>query len=342
MLSSASAPFAINKFDNAYYYVTRQLRGLLIGVFLFFFFSRLDYRILKKYSNWILGGTILLLLLVFIPGIGADYGKARSWVNIPVFGSFQPAEFAKLGLVIFFSAWLEHKILITRSSFWDIFIKFLIILGVICGLVLLQPDMGTMSILALIALLVYFASGAPLYQFGILAGLGGLGAVILVIIAPYRLARFTAFLNPSVDPLGIGYHISQALLAIGSGRLFGVGLDKSLQKFQYLPEVSADSIFAVIAEELGFLFCVLFVAGLILLFIRGIKAAGNAPDFFGKLLATGIIGWIVIQSFINIAAMLSLMPLTGVPLPFVSYGGTALMTTLAACGILVNISKWSN
>jgi len=341
MLSSATAPYAVNKFDDAYYYVKNQLKGLFGGLVLFWIFSRTDYRIFKKYSNWILGGTIFLLILVLIPGIGATYGKgARSWINIPFFG-FQPAELAKLGLMIFLSAWLEFKIISSRSSFWDIFIKFLLILGGVVGLVLLQPDMGTSAIIVLIALIVYFVAGGPLSHFGILGAIGAIGTFILVKIAPYRMARFTAFLDPSADPLGVSYQINQALLAIGSGRFFGVGLLHSRQKLMYLPEVSADSIFAVIGEELGFFLCVIFIAALVLFFIRGIKAASGAPDFFGKLLAAGIVGWIVTQSFINIGAILSLMPLTGLPLPFISYGGSALMTALAGCGILVNISKWS-
>lgn len=340
MLSSATAPYAANKFDDAYYYVKNQLRGLALGAVLFFLFSRLDYRVFKKYANWILGGAILLLLLVFIPGLGATYNYSRSWLKIPFFGSFQPAEFAKLALIIFSAAWLEFQIVGRRASFWKIFGSFLIIIGFISGLVLLQPDMGTAAIIILSVFLIYFIAGAPLSHFGILAALAGLGSFILVKLAPYRIARFTAFLNPAADPQGISYHINQALLAIGSGGFFGVGLLKSRQKLMYLPEVSADSIFAIIGEELGFFICVIFIIALVLFFIRGMRAASAAPDFFGKLLASGISGWIIAQSFINIAAMLSLMPITGLPLPFISYGGSALAATLAGCGILVNISRW--
>lgn len=342
MLSSATAPYAVNEHNDAYFYVKSQLRGLILGLILFWIFSRLDYRIFKKYGNWILGGIALLLLLVLIPGIGIKNGTAaRSWINLPRLGSFQPSEIAKLGLIIFFSAWLEFKTIIARSSFKNIFITFLIILGAIAGLILLQPDMGTAAIIVLIAMIIYFAAGAPLLHFGILGALGAAGSYFLVKMAPYKMARFTVFLNPSADPQGISYHINQALLAIGSGRLFGAGLGQSRQKLMYLPEVSADSIFAVIGEELGFLFAALLVAALILFLIRGLKAASGAPDFFGKILATGITGWIVVQAFINIGGMLAVMPMTGVPLPFVSAGGTALLATLAGCGILVNISRWN-
>ncbi len=342
MLSSASAPFALNKFDDSYHYVKKQFfPGLILGIFLFWIFSRLDYRILKKYSNHIFAAAIILLLLCFMPGLGTTQGKgAYSWLNILGF-SLQPSELAKLALIIFLAAWLEYRLVIKRFSNKSTLIKFLILLGTILGLVLLQPDLGTASIIGFIGLLVYFAAGAPLIYFPIFGSVAAIGVFIMVKIAPYRMARVTAFLDPSADPQGIGYHINQALLAIGSGRLLGVGFGQSRQKFQYLPEVSADSIFAIIGEELGFLFCALFVAALLIFFLRGIKIASRAPDFFGKILATGIVGWLVFQAFINIASMLSLMPMTGVPLPFISYGGTSLMTTLAACGILVNISKWS-
>jgi len=342
MLSSASAPYSLSKFDDNYHYVKKQFfPGLILGIFLFWIFSRLDYRILKKYSNHIFAAAIILLLLCFVPGLGTTQGKgAHSWLN--VFGfSLQPSEIAKLALIIFLAAWLEYRLVVKRFSDSSTLIKFLAILGTVVLLVLLQPDLGTASIIAFAGLLVYFAAGAPLIYFPVFGAAAAAGIYILIKIAPYRAARLTAFFNPSIDPQGIGYHINQALLAIGSGRFLGVGFGQSRQKFQYLPEVSADSIFAIIGEELGFLFCALFVAALVIFFIRGLKIASAAPDFFGKILATGIVGWLVFQAFINIASMLSLMPMTGVPLPFVSYGGTALMTTLAGCGILVNISKWS-
>lgn len=342
MLSSATAPYAINRFNDSYYYVKKQIfPGLILGFFLFWVFSRLDYRILKKYSNHIFIATIILLALVFVPHLGQTQGKgARSWINFLGF-SLQPSEIAKLTLIIFLAAWLEYRNAAKKFSSISTLYKFLVILGLVAGMVMLQPDIGTMSIIVFIGFLVYFASGAPLVYFPVLGGVAAAGLYILTKIAPYRLARLTAFLNPSADPLGVSYHINQALLAIGSGRLLGVGFGQSLQKFQYLPEVSADSIFAIMSEELGFIFCALFVAALIVFFIRGLKIASAAPDAFGKFLAIGIAGWLVFQAFINIAAMLSLMPMTGVPLPFISYGGTAMMTTLAGCGILVNISKWS-
>lgn len=352
MLASASAPYAIatEKNHDGYFFVKKQIfPGLILGIILFWIFSRLDYRILKKYSNHIFVFAIILLALLFTP-LGVTPGKlARSWLHYGPIKSFQPSEIAKLALIIFLAAWLEYRTVIKRFPPLKTLLGFLIILGIPSLLILFQPDIGTLSIFVFIGFLVYFAAGAPFIYFPILAGaaaagLGGLYFLIkikIIKVVPYQLARLTAFLDPSADPLKTGWHINQALLAIGSGRILGLGLGLSRQKFQYLPEVSADSIFAVIGEELGFLFCVLFVVALVIFFMRGIKIANRAPDFFGKILATGIVGWLVSQAFINIASMLSLMPMTGVPLPFVSYGGTALMTTLAGCGILVNISKWS-
>ena len=206
-------------------------------------------------------------------------------------------------------------------------------------LLILQPDLGTMTIIILVSLTVYFVGGANfLHLIGV--GLGSLLALfVLVKIAPYRTARFMTFLHPELDPQGIGYHINQAFLAIGSGGFWGRGFGMSRQKFQYLPEVAGDSIFAIIAEELGFLGCAALIFGYLFLVYRGFKIAQNAPDNFAKLLVIGIMAWIIIQSFVNIGAMVGLLPLTGVPLPFISYGGTALAVLLAGCGIVINISR---
>jgi cell division protein FtsW len=341
MLSSASAPYALAKYGDSYYFVKKQfLHGLLPGLLAFWILSRTNYGNLKKYGNYIFGAVILLLVAVLIPGIGASFDKgARSWVKVGGLFAFQPSEFAKLALIIFLAADLEYRLMIQKYSPAEVLPRFLAIFGLTAGLVILQPDLGTTCIISFIALLMYFAAGAPLYYFAGFIAAGAAGIFAMAKAAPYRMARLLTFLNPTADPQGAGYHIMQALLAIGSGRWFGVGFGLSRQKLQYLPEVYADSIFAIAGEELGFFISVAFVILLFLFLYRGIKIAQAAPDYFGKLLATGIVGWIVGQSFINIAAMLSLLPLTGVPLPFVSYGGTALISTLAACGILVNIAK---
>jgi len=216
---------------------------------------------------------------------------------------------------------------------------FLVIVGSIVFLIMLQPDMGTMVIIAITAFIIFYVAGAPLKHLAwILLGASGL-FLLLIKLAPYRAARFTVFLNPALDPQGIGYHINQALLAIGSGGIFGLGLGHSRQKYLYLPEVTGDSVFAVIAEELGLIFAIVLIMIFLFLMYRGLQIARSAPDNFGKLVAVGITVWIVLQAFINIAAMVTLVPLTGIPLPFISYGSSALATSLAAMGILISISK---
>lgn len=342
MLSSASSAAAYEKFGDNYWYLKHQIFfGLLPGLVAFFLMSRFDYRKWKKYALPFLVISIGLLLLVFMPGLGAGYGHAKSWINI--FGmSLQPSEIVKLTFLIYLAAWLGPKrggreMQDTGASF----IPFAVVFGIIVVLMALQPDIGTLSIIAMISLIVYFAAGAPLLHLAWISGAGAILFFLLVKLAPYRTARLTTFLHPELDPQGVGYHINQALLAIGSGGFFGLGLGLSRQKFQYLPEVVGDSIFAVMAEELGFLFMILFIAAFVFLAIRGFKIAKNAPDGFGRLLAIGITSWFVLQSFINIGSMAGILPLTGIPLPFVSYGGTALTVCFAAAGIMVNISKYS-
>ncbi|MBU1126062.1 putative lipid II flippase FtsW, partial [Patescibacteria group bacterium] len=281
-----------------------------------------------------------LLILVFIPGVGADYGTfAKSWVSIGSI-AFQPAELVKLTFLIYLAAWMEKR----QSELHDVhsgFVPFLAILGVICGLMLMQPDLGTLSIITAMALTVYFIAGGPLHY---LLGLGVAGVVALGVAiqaSPYRAERFMTFLHPELDPQGIGYQINQALLAIGSGGLFGRGYGHSLQKFQYLPEVAGDSIFAVMSEELGFLLTSIFLIGFVFFIWRGLAIADKAQDDFGKFLVVGIMAWFGFQAFINIGAMVGLLPITGVPLPFLSYGGTSLVVSLAAVGIVLNISRYS-
>lgn len=341
MLSSASSAVAYEKFGDNYWYLKHQIVfGLLPGLAAFTVMARIDYRKWKKYALPFLIASIGLLLLVFIPGLGASYGRARNWINL--FGaSLQPAEIVKLTFLIYLAAWLSQKrgekdMKDAASSF----IPFIAVLGIIIFLMAVQPDIGTLSIIIVISLVVYFAAGAPLLHLGWISGVGALLFLLLIKVSPYRAARLMTFLHPELDPQGVGYHINQALLAIGSGGFFGLGLGLSRQKFQYLPEVVGDSIFAIIAEESGFILSLGLVAVFIFLAIRGFKIAKGAPDGFGRLLAIGIASWFVFQAFINIGAMLGLLPLTGIPLPFISYGGTALTVGLAATGIMANISKY--
>jgi cell division protein FtsW len=341
-LTSASIALGQARFDDSYFYVKRQiLYGFLPGIVAFLFLAKFEYRRLKRLAWPIYLFCLALLVLVFIPGIGSAAGTStNSWLVL-VGHSFQPSELAKLGLISFLSLYLSsmgNRISDLKTGF----IPALFVGMVPLFLVVLQPDIGTVSIMFSVVFAMLFFAGAKLWHLGALAAIGIFGLILMVVMAPYRAARLTTFLHPELDTQGVGYHINQAFLAVGSGGFLGLGLGHSRQKFQYLPEVHADSIFAVIAEEMGFLFSTAFVLLLVLIANRSLKIAKHAPDQFGKLLLCGIIVWFISQSFLNIGAMVGLMPLTGVPLPFVSHGGTALLVSMAAVGILINVSKHSN
>ena len=339
MLTSASSAVGHQLFGDGYFFIKRQLMfGVLPGIIAFLFFVKVDYRLFKKYAKLIYIFTIGILILVFIPGIGSDLNtNAHSWIIIAGH-SVQPAEFAKLGLIVFIAWYLSAK----GKELFDFQKGFLMVLGlgmIPIGLVVLQPDIGTVAIMFGILFGMLFIAEAKINHIGLLATVGVIGMIIMILIAPYRAARLTTFLHPELDPQGKGYHINQAYLAIGSGGFFGLGLGHSRQKFQYLPEVHADSIFAIIAEEMGFVFALGLIILLFLICTRGFKIAKNAPDQFSRLLVSGVIIWFMTQSFLNIGAMVGLLPLTGVPLPFISHGGTALMVALVAVGMVINISK---
>jgi cell division protein FtsW len=340
MLLSASAPSGYAEFSDSYYFVKHQMIfGLLPGMGALIAFSRISYTFWRKHAWNLLILSMILLMLVFVPGLSADIGTANSWISIGGVFSLQPSEIVKLTFLFYLAAWLGQR---DRHSVRDVhggFIPFVGVLGTIILLLILQPDTGTMAIIAAMSLVVYFVAGAPVsYIIGLLsAGVTGLG--LLIVTSPYRVQRLTTFLHPELDPQGIGYHINQALLAIGSGGFLGLGYGHSRQKFQYLPEVAGDSIFAIVAEEMGFLVAVLLIGLFLLLLWRLLSIATRAPDNFSKYVVVGIAAWLVIQAFINIGSMVALMPITGVPLPFVSYGGTALAISLAAIGVVLNVSK---
>lgn len=344
MLASASAPKGYADFKgDSFYYVKHQIFfGLVPGLFFLYAASRVPYTFWKKHAWPILLGSVILLLAVFLPGVGSQFGTSHSWLAIPGLFSIQPGEIVKLTFIFYLAAWLEKRGSQALRDPQAGFIPFVSVLGIIVLLLILQPDVGTMSIIVAAAMVVYFIAGAPVSH---VAGLILTGVILfglLVAVAPYRAARFTTFLYPELDPQGIGYHINQALLAVGSGGWLGVGYGHSRQKFEYLPEVEGDSIFAVISEEMGFVLATGLIFLFLLLFRRVIKIAMAAPDLFGKYLAIGIVSWLVIQAFVNIGSMVCLVPMTGVTLPFISYGGTSLAISLAAVGVLLNISRYGN
>lgn len=340
ILSSASAVSSYENFGNNYYYFKHQLMyGVALGFIAWFIGSKIPYHFLRTYAFIGIFATIILLVLVFIPGIGFEFGGARRWILIGPF-SLQPAEICKLTIVIYLAAWLENKGEQLKNFAYG-FLPFIFILGLVGIFIFLQPDVGTLGVIMITSIIVYYVAGASIPYLAMIGT--GLVSVFLLMIkmAPYRLARFAVFLNPSIDSQGIGYQINQALISVGSGGILGLGLGKSRQKYNYLPEATGDSIFAIVSEELGIIGATALILLFLLFLYRGIKIAKEAPDMFSKLVAIGITSWIIFQAFINIAAIISLIPLTGIPLPFISYGGSALMFSLFGVGILMNISRYT-
>lgn len=341
MLSSASSDLGKLKFNDTFYYLKHQIYyGLSLGVVGFLAGYFIYYKKLQNVSIYILIMSIAFLVLVFTP-LGIKAGGATRWINIgPI--SIQPAEILKLTFIIYLAAWLSNKKIKRQSSFTEGLLPFLTISSIVAGLVILQPATTTIVILMGASLIVYFVSGAKLrYILGIfLIGIVALAG--LIAITPYRFNRVMDYLhNNNSDVLNSGYHRNQALISIGSGGISGVGYGQSTTKYKFLPEPIGDSIFAVIAEEFGFIGSIFVIAVFVLIFIRGILISKNSRDDFGKLVVVGFISIISIQTIINLGAISGLLPLTGVPLPFISYGGTALAIFLTMIGIIGNISKYT-
>lgn len=338
MLLSASGPLGYQRFhDSAYFFKHQLLYGLLPGILLFVFFSWFDYRKLAKYAPAALIGSIVLLVLVYIPGLGMNFGGSGRWINLGI--SFQPSEFVKIGFLIYVAAWLAKRHEREAKTLEGGLFPFLLALSIIMVLLILQPNTGSMAVIVGASLAAYFIAGAPLTWF-LGVGLGSVGLTALLIkLTPYRANRFLTFLHPELDPQGIGYHINQAFLAIGSGGLFGLGYGHSRQKYLYLPEVAGDSIFAVIAEEMGFFVALALLAVLALFVYRILTIARRTEEPFGRFLAVGIGAWIGLQTVFNVASMIGLMPITGVTLPFISYGSSAFVALSVACGIIASISR---
>ncbi len=341
MLTSAGAIGGYFK-EETFFYVTRQIMyGVLPGAVAFFLMYRIPYTFWQRMSSVVFLGTLLMLACVFIPGLGTSNNTiAKNWIAIGGF-SLQPIEFAKFGLIIFLAAFMASRGE-KMKSLEEGLIPALIVSGIPIAMVMLQPDIGGASILFVIIFGMLFIGGVGLRYLGTLLLLGVTGVAIAASIAPHaarRLTSFFALIRGGDVSDAIGYQMYNALIAVGSGGWWGLGYADSRQKFGYLPEVHADSIFAIVAEEMGFFVSAAVIALLIAIAWRGLRIAKRAPDAFGRYVASGIVIWFMTQSFFNIGAMLGILPLTGVPLPFVSHGGTALLTALAAVGMLLNISR---
>lgn len=352
ILASVSAAFSLQTFGTTYYFLNHQLLlgllpGLALAAFIFFFVSP---ELIKKWSFVLLLFSIVLLILVFFPVIGSPEGAHR-WIYIGPF-SFQPSELLKLTFILYLASLLAKRTLKQRESNKkrlgmlsylflgkETLFPFLVVTALISFLLVMQPDVSTLGVIGLTGIIMYFVAQTPLWHtpFMIIGGLGVL--YLLVKIAPYRFSRLQVFLDPLLDPLGQGYQIKQALIGIGSGGLTGIGLGMSFQKFGFLPEPISDSIFAVVAEELGF-FGASFIILLFLLFAwRAFSLARKIEDPFAKITTVGIATWITLQAFVNMGSITGLLPLTGIPLPFISYGGSALVVELIAMGILLKLTS---
>lgn len=338
MLFSASSAVSYARYGNTYHYLVRQAASVVLGLGVFWVAYRIDYRIWRRYASFFLFFSIFLLILVFIPGIRGEFGTARSWIVI--FGqSFQPSELVKVSFLIYLATWLEAK-KGELTSFMGGVLPFALILGVISGLMLAQPDLGTLLIITFTALVVFFAAGGKMTHIVTSLLLAGVAVFTLISLGDsYQVDRFRCLQDPSYSRLEKCYQVNQSMIAVGSGGIFGRGLGQSRQKFMYLPEVWGDSIFPVIAEELGFVFTTLFILLYLFIFYRGLQIARAAPDLYGSALAIGIVTWLAFQTFVNMGGMVNLIPMTGVPLPFVSAGGSATLSGLLAMGILLNISR---
>lgn len=330
-LSSVSAVFSREKFGNPWYYFLHQvIWGIVPGIILGFIAFRINLSIIKRWSLLIILGALILMVLVFIPGWGIVSGGAPRWLNLKFF-SFQPSEFLKLAFIIYLSALLAKR----SSALLPLFV----IIGIITLLLACQSDISTLGIIITIAIIMYFLAGTPFWHILLIILITAGGFLALIRLAPYRMKRLQVLLGLVKDPMGLGYQIKQILIAIGSGGIFGTGLDESYQKFGFIPQTMSDSIFAIIAEETGFIGSLVLISLFLIFLWRGLKISKTVKDKFSQLLAIGISFWISIQALVNIGAMIGILPLTGIPLPFISYGGSHLVVELIGVGILLNISK---
>ncbi len=337
MIYSSSYIWALYKYNNAYKYVLQQGVFFLIGLVLMFIFYKIDYQIYKKHANTFLGICFFLLILVLIPGIGSVRNGSRSWFGFLGFG-FQPSELTKIALIIFTSKYLSKNDKLKRYTF-KFMAPILLVIILFFGLIMLEPDFGTGMVIVVSLIGLIFISGSDVSIFIKLGILGVIGIVVLILIAPYRLDRITSFINPWSDPLGSGFQMIQSLYAIGPGGFLGFGFLNSRQKHFYLPEPQTDFIFSIITEEFGFIGALVIILLFITLFYNIIKNALKQTDLFGKYLMFGLCFLLMFQTLLNLSVVVGLVPITGVTLPFISYGGSSLLVSMSSIGMILNISR---
>lgn len=337
MVYTSSNIWAEYKFNNSYKYFINQFVFFILGLFIMYFVSKIDYKIYKKKSTLIISVCFILLVLVLIPGIGVVRNGSRSWFGLLGFG-IQPSEVSKIGLVIFVSKYLSNNYTLMYDIKKGVFPIMSIIL-IFFLLIMLEPDFGTGMVITLSLVAMIFVSKVKISFFVKIGILGLFGIVGLIIVAPYRMARIISFLNPWSDPLGSGFQIIQSLYAIGPGGLFGLGFGNSIQKHFYLPEPQTDFIFSIISEELGFMGVLIVSSIFVFIFYRCLKVSLNTKDLFGKYLSFGLSFMIIFQTILNLSVVIGLVPVTGVTLPFLSYGGSSLLVSMTCIGIILNISR---
>jgi len=350
ILADVSAVLSQEKFGKPTYYLLHQLLyGIIPGLIIGFITYKINLFFIKKYSWIFVFFTLIIMSFVFLPKMGVTSGGATRWLNFGFF-TFQPSEILKLTFIIYLSTWLSKRIEITKKTksskkykkpkTWvKVFIPFLVIMGVIIILLTLQRNLSTLMVILITGGLIYFSASTPLIQIIIIFLIILLVALLLIKFFPYRLNRVMLLLDPLKDPMGLGYQLKQSLIAVGSGGILGFGLGNSYQKFGYVPQVISDSIFAIFAEETGFIGASLLVFLFLFFLWRCLYLAKKTNDLFSRFYIVGFSSWICIQAFINIGAMIGIVPLTGIPLPFIGYGGSHILVELIGAGILLNISK---
>lgn len=325
----ASIAEAFYQFGDKYYFAKQQVVWALVGMVALAVSSVISLKLWKVAGPFVFFASVALLFLVLLPGVGTTVQGAQRWLVLGGF-RFQPSELVKMGVIMYFSSWMVSH---------QRFAPFAAMTGLLFVLLMLQPDLGTALVITAICSSVYIAAGG---EWKYVAGFGVLGVLaigVLVLVSPYRMQRISAYLNPDADPLGASYHIRQITIALGSGGLFGQGIGQSRQKYQYIPEASTDSIFAIAAEEVGFVGALVMITLYLIVVFQGLQIAQRAVDPFARLLAVGITVWLGAQTALNLGSIVALVPLTGVPLPYISYGGSSLVSTLAASGILIGIGR---
>lgn len=333
-LATSSTPLSLKLTNNPNFYLFHQLLwGLLPGLILAFVAFKIPLYGIKKWSFLIFIVSFILTLLVFVPGLSTTQLGATRWLNLG-FTSIQPSELMKLACIIYLA------VILNSEKARNKFTAFIILLILVCGVLFFQKDMGTLIVLFSTMMIMFFCSRTPFKQTLIIGFSAILGFIGLIISEPYRLQRITSFLHPENDTLGAGYHINQALISVGSGGVTGSGLGLSVQKFGFVPQSISDSIFAIFAEETGFIGCAVLIALFFAFFVASSSLGKKLNDEYLRLMAIGIGSWFIIQTLLNIGAMIGVVPLTGIPLPFISYGGSHLIIELIACGFLLNISKY--